>query len=127
MKDAAGIQINTENNPDMGRVAQVMRTMAATSAETATLTFLMKPGLARKIAHHLDGGGFYAAHKAEQAAAAAQAQIERRATAKDRADWVARCQAMMGNAQRSNRSALRFFGAALLMWLLLPVLLLIWR
>ena len=56
MKDAAGIQISTENNPDMGRVAQVMRTMAATSAETAALTFLMTPGLARKIAHHLDWG-----------------------------------------------------------------------
>lgn len=126
MKDAAGIQISTENNPDMGRVAQVMRTMAATSAETAALTFLMTPGLARKIAHHLDGGGFYAARQAEQAIAAAQAQIERQVEAEDRAAWIEKCQSMLGNARRGNRRAFGFLAATLLMWLLLPVLLLIW-
>lgn len=121
MKHAPVIKGQTVENPDMAQVAQLMRVMAASTAETETLTFLMRPGLARKIAHHLDGGGFHAAREAEQAAAAAQAQIERQVEAEDRLAWVKNCQRMLDSARRDNRRAQMTLVLALLMFLGAPL------
>lgn len=121
MKDAPEIKCQTVENPDMAQVAQLMRVMAATNAETATLTFLMRPPLARKIAHHLDGGGFQAMREAEQARLSAQAVIDRQVEAEDRAAWAQKCPRMMDTARRDNRRALMTLFLALLMFVGTPM------
>lgn len=98
---STSIQITTEPNPDMARVAQVLRTMAATCAENDVLGLQMQPALARQIARHLDGGGFQALLKVDAAKADAEAQAE----AEDRAAWVARCQATLETARHQNHRA----------------------
>lgn len=100
---STSIQITTEPNPDMARVAQVLRTMAATCAENDVLGLQMQPALARQIARHLDGGGFQALHKEDAAKAAAEAEIK--VQAEDRAAWVARCQTALETARRQNHRA----------------------
>lgn len=102
---STSIQITTEPNPDMARVAQVLRTMAATCAENDVLGLQMQPALARQIARHLDGGGFQSLHKEDAAKAAAEAEIKVQAEAEDRAVWVARCQVTLETARRQNHRA----------------------
>ncbi|MDO8982747.1 hypothetical protein [Cypionkella sp.] len=109
------LHLSTGNDPDMGQVARILRTAAAVHSTADPIIVHISLPLARRLAHHLDGGGFIDAR--EDVARMLKMQ---------RGAWVEKCQGMLATARRNNRRALGFFGAALLMWLLLPVLLLIW-
>lgn len=111
---AETLHIDAGADPDLAQVARVLRTAASVHSETGPLNIHMPATLARRIAHHLDGGGFI------DAAEAVALLMQR-----DRDGWAAKCQGMMDEARRDKFDArmtlglalaLYAFGAALVFW-----------
>ncbi|MFC3180474.1 hypothetical protein [Cypionkella sinensis] len=96
------LHLSTGTDPDMGQVARTLRTAAAVHSAAGSIVLHVSPSLARRLAHHLDGGGFIDARK----------DVARMLTA-EHEEWVTKCQGMMKDARRNNRQAQITLGLAL--------------
>ncbi|MDP1872119.1 MAG: hypothetical protein Q8K61_10915 [Gallionella sp.] len=99
------LHLSTGNDPDMGQVARTLRTAAAVHSTADPIIVHVSPPLARRLAHHLDGGGFIDARE----------DVARMLDAR-REEWVTKCQGMMDDARRDKFMSLLILGLALALY-----------
>ncbi|GLS87706.1 hypothetical protein GCM10010873_26800 [Cypionkella aquatica] len=104
------LHFSTGQDPDMGQVARSLRTAAAVHSTDDPIILHISPLLARRLAHHLDGGGFIDAREE----VARLLKVEREA-------WVTQCHGVLDRARRHNRRALLTLSLSLLLFVGTPL------